>query len=189
MNAITNKSELRQIARSHLGELTPEQTELFDTQIASAFLSVQSFMPHSNIACYMPLKGEVSCRPILQQLSTKGHNICLPAVIARDTPLLFRQYRLGDKLQRGILGPMEPAPTASKVIPDVIIIPMLAFNRAKFRLGYGTGFYDRTLEELRQTKPIKTIGLAYSIQEMHNIPVEGHDIPMDMIITEKEVLI
>ena len=183
-----DKQELRQLLREKLAALTPEEAALNDTQIASSFFTSQAFMPQTRIACYMPLKGEVSCKSILQTLPKKGHITCLPAVVARDTPLTFRQYRIGDELRRGMMGPLEPALDARDIIPDVIIIPMLGFTRGKYRLGYGSGFYDRTLEELRRLKSIKTIGLAYSLQEIDHLPIEPHDIPLDMIITEKEII-
>lgn len=183
-----DKIELRQLLRTRLAEVTPEEAALFDVQISSSFFKSQRFMPQSQIACYMPLKGEVSCKSILQTLSTQGHIISLPAVVGREVPLIFRQYRIGDTLERGRLGPLEPLSSSREIIPDTIIIPMLGFTREKYRLGYGTGFYDRTLEELRRHKAVKTIGLAYSLQETDQLTVEPHDIPLDMIITEKEII-
>jgi len=182
------KQELRQLMREKLAGFPSEEAKLFDIQIASSFFTSQHFMPKTQVACYMPLKSEVSCTSILQTLSKQGHVTCLPAVIARDTPLVFRQYKTGDELRRGSMGPLEPSLDARNIIPDVILIPMLGFSRKKFRLGYGTGFYDRTLEELRRLKSIKTIGLAYSIQETDYLLVEPHDIALDMIITEKEII-
>ncbi len=189
MTTLPNKTDLRQIARTKLASLTPEENALFDTQITGSFFKAQSFMPQSSIACYMPLKGEVSCRSILQTLTNQSHTVCLPVVIGRKDALAFRQYRTGDLLERGMMGPLEPSRTAREVIPDVILIPMLGFSRQKYRLGYGSGFYDRTLEAFRRIKPVKTIGLAYSIQELDAMPLEAHDIPLDMIITEKEIII
>lgn len=182
------KPELRQQNRVRLAHLSADEMALFDTQIASYFLTSQTFMPHSIIACYMPLKGEVSCRSIMQTLNVQGHVTCLPVVTERSAPLLFRQYRLGDELARGRMGPLEPLPEARELIPDVLVIPMLGFNRQGNRLGYGTGFYDRTLEMLRTMKPVKAIGLAYSIQEISELPVETHDTALNTIITEKEII-
>ncbi|MDB5478683.1 MAG: 5-formyltetrahydrofolate cyclo-ligase [Alphaproteobacteria bacterium] len=183
-----DKPALRQEMRKNLAALSGPEAEMFDAQIASYFLKTQKFMPQSIICLYMPLKGEVSCRSIIQTLTAQGHTTCLPAVVARDTPLAFRLYKPGDKLERGIMGPMEPAHSAREVVPDVIVIPMLGFTRGRYRLGYGTGFYDRSIEALRKTKSIKTVGLAYSLQEMVDFPVEIHDIPLDAVITEKEVI-
>lgn len=183
-----NKLELRQKIRTELATLTPEQTALFDTQITSYFLTSQSLMPQTTIACYMPLKNEVSCRTLLQHLGAQGHTICLPVVTGRNDPMIFRQYRPGDPLERGFMGPLEPNKLAREVIPDVLLIPLLGYSRNGYRLGYGTGFYDRTLESLRQFKSIKAIGLAYSIQEIADFPVEPHDKPLDTIITEKEII-
>lgn len=185
---MSEKIELRQTIRDRLAQLDPVQADEFNTKITKEFLSSQGFMPHSNIACYMPLKGEVSCVTIMQKLITQGHVICLPAVVARNTPLIFRHYRPGDPLVRGMLGPFEPNSTAREIIPDVLVIPMLGYTRDGYRLGYGSGFYDRTIASMRLLKPIKTIGLAFSTQEIEQLPVEPHDIKMDVIITEKEII-
>lgn len=188
MDKSGNKTELRQYVRGQLAGLSAEEMALFDTQIASSFFTSQKFMPQSSIACYMPLKGEVSCRSILQTLGNQGHVICLPVVTGRQDALTFRQYKTGDTLERGKLGPLEPLPGAREIIPDVLIIPMMGFNKQKFRLGYGTGFYDRTLTAFRQIKPIRTIGLAYGVQEISDLEVEPHDMPLDVVITEKEII-
>lgn len=185
---MVEKIELRQLIREKLSRLDPVQTDECNTEITKQFFSSQGFMPHSNIACYMPLKGEVSCISIIQTLVTQGHVICLPAVISREHPLLFRYYRPGDSLVRGMLGPFEPSPQSREIIPDVLVIPMLGYTREGYRLGYGTGFYDRTIANLRLLKPIKTVGLAFSMQEANEMPVEEHDIKMDVIITEKEII-
>lgn len=183
-----NKTELRQTLRTRLASISPDDAALFDTQISSLFFGSQSFMPQSIIANYIPLKGEVSCRGIVQKLATNGQITCLPAVIARENPMVFRQYKPGDILRRGIMGPLEPSPTAREVLPDVLLIPMIGFSRKGYRLGYGTGFYDRTLEVLRKIKTVKAIGLAYSVQEIDDFPIEVHDKTLDLIITEKEVI-
>jgi len=182
------KAELRQTNRSKLSDLSAEQMALFDTQIASYFLTSQSLMPQSVVAGYIPLKNEVSCKTIMQTLASQGHTTCLPVVIERNAPLIFRQYRLGEELVRGKIGAFEPLSDAREVIPDVLVIPLLGFNRKGNRLGYGTGFYDRTLEQLRKMKPIKAIGVAYSIQEIPDFPVEEHDTALNTIITEKEII-
>lgn len=184
----TKKQELRQTVRSRLATLTTEHMALFDTQIASYFFKSLSLMPQTIISCYMPLKGEVSSKVILQTLAAQGHVICLPVTVGRAVPLIFRQYKPGDTLIRSMIGPLEPHVTAREVIPDLLIVPMLGFNRSGNRLGYGTGLYDRTLEALRKVKPIKAIGVAYSIQEFPELPVEDHDEKIDLIITEKEII-
>lgn len=185
---MSDKVALRQTIREKLARLDPVQMDEFNTIITDKFFSSQGFMPHSNIACYMPLKGEVSCIAIMQKLIMQGHTICMPAVIARDMPLLFRHYRPGDSLVRGMLGPFEPTPQAREIIPDTLVIPMLGYTQDGYRLGYGSGFYDRTIAAMRQLKPIKTIGLAFSMQEAEGFVSEPHDMKLDVIITEKEVI-
>lgn len=185
---MSEKTELRQSIRDKLARFDPVQAEQANAEITKQFLASQGFMPHSNIACYMPLKGEVSCVSIMQTLISQGHVVCLPAVLARNTPLIFRYYRPGDPLVRGILGPFEPNSTAREIIPDVLVIPMLGYTRDGYRLGYGSGFYDRTIANMQLLKPIKTIGLAFSVQEIDSLPIEPHDMKLDVIITEKEVI-
>lgn len=183
-----DKKELRHQLREKLAAFPKTEAALFDTQIISSFLTTQVFMPHTNIACYMPLKGEVGVMPILQALTDKGHQVCLPAVVGRDLPMVFLQYKIGDKLLRGKMGALEPEMDTRQIIPDVLVIPMMGFNRKKYRLGYGSGYYDRTLEELRRLKSVHTIGLAYSFQEVAELEGEAHDVPLDIIITEKEII-
>lgn len=183
-----DKKELRQYLREKLAQLPAEEAAIYDARITDNFLNSQHFMPATRIAFYIPLKGEVSCLPILKTLVKKGHIPCLPVVVSRETPLIFRQYLPGDELRRGISGPQEPLPHAREIIPDVVVIPMLGFTRDKYRLGYGSGFYDRTLGELRRMKSVRTIGLAYDAQEVEDISVEPHDVRLDVVITNREII-
>lgn len=185
---MTDKPELRQQIRERLSRLSEGNARDFSARITQQFIASQSLIPQSHIALYIPLKGEVDCRNLIDMLLRAGHTTCLPVVQERGLPLLFRQYRTGDFLQRGMLGPMEPDPATREVIPDILVLPMLGYNRQGYRLGYGTGFYDRTLAQLRAMKPLRVIGLAYSLQETDDLPIEPHDARLDVIITENEIL-
>lgn len=125
---------------------------------------------------------------IIKKLGQQGHIVCLPVIMGPSEPMIFREYFLGDSTRPGMMGQHEPLDNATEIIPDTVVVPMLGFNREGCRLGYGSGFFDRTLEALRKSKPIRVIGLAYSAQEMPELKSESHDALMDVIITEKEVI-
>ena len=112
----------------------------------------------------------------------------LPVVVAKRQPLVFRAWRPGDPLEAGVFGTLHPAPTREAVEPDALIVPLLACDEEGWRLGYGGGFYDRTLAELRKLKPVTAIGVAYAEQEMDEVPVAPYDQPLDWILTERGVI-
>jgi 5-formyltetrahydrofolate cyclo-ligase len=183
-----DKKTLRQTGRAKARETKEQHGPAYDKQIAELFFGSQSFMPRSVVAAFMALKGEVGCEGIIRQLGKMGHLTCLPVIIRPGEPMIFREFSLGDSTRPGLMGQLEPLDDAPEIIPDVLLVPMLGFSRTGYRLGYGTGFYDRTLPGLREMKSIKVIGLAYNAQEVPDFKHEEHDEKMDMIITEKEVI-
>jgi 5-formyltetrahydrofolate cyclo-ligase len=136
------------------------------------------------VAGYRPIRGEIDPAPLMQKLAHAGARLCLPAARPGQA-LTFRSWRLGDPLVQGGLGIEEPAEDAPLVTPDLIIVPLSAFDAAGNRLGYGAGFFDRTLEALRLSAPVFALGLAYADHEVAAIPVEPHDQKLDAILTEK----
>lgn len=118
-------------------------------------------------------------------LGNNGWITALPVVIAKGEPLQFRSWQAGEPLIEGNFGIETPPETAVNVFPDVLLVPMLAFDRQGYRLGYGGGFYDRTIAKLRKLKPVTAIGVAYAAQEMLDLPSGEHDEPLDWILTEK----
>lgn len=154
--------------------------------IATNFLQSLSLEQVEVISGFLPIGSEIDTRPLLQKVLAKGIDICLPAVLKRDHPLEFRQWRDGDPLVDEDFGTQAPAPTAKVVLPDVLIVPLLAFDRAGYRLGYGGGFYDRSLEKLRRDKPVLAVGVAFAGQETDSVPRDENDQPLDWIITERE---
>jgi 5-formyltetrahydrofolate cyclo-ligase len=183
-----NKKDLRQQGRAIASTTQRDFAVDYDAAITELFFKTQYFMPRTVISAYMSLRGEVNCGAILHRLSKQGHITCLPVIVSRDQPMIFREYLPGDPTQTGSLGQLEPLDSAADIIPDILIVPMIGFSRQGFRLGYGSGFFDRTLQELRRNKSIKAIGIAYSTQEMPELVAESHDQKMDIIITEKEVI-
>jgi 5-formyltetrahydrofolate cyclo-ligase len=142
----------------------------------------------SIIAGYWPMRDELDPRPTLLGLGQRGHGLALPVVAARNAPLVFRRWHMGAPLAPDVLGLDAPSATAEAVIPDVLLVPLVAFDRRGHRLGYGAGFYDRTLFALREQKDVVAIGLGFAAQELAEIPVDGNDQPLDGIVTEREFL-
>jgi 5-formyltetrahydrofolate cyclo-ligase len=138
-----------------------------------------------SVSGFLPYRSEIDLRPLLARLGREGMTTALPVVAAKGAPLIFRAWKAGDALIQGHWGIEIPSEQAAEILPDVLLAPMLAFDAAGYRLGYGGGFYDRTLEKLRKLKPVAAIGVAYSAQEIQEVPRGEHDQPLDWIMTEK----
>ena len=138
------------------------------------------------ISAFHPYLSEISTLPLLAKLAAQGWTTALPVVIGKELPLVFRRWVPGDAMISGLWDIQIPAKTALEVEPDVLLVPMLAFDRRGYRLGYGGGFYDRTLAKLRALKKITAIGVAYGGQEVDSVPHDVHDQPLDWIMTEQE---
>ncbi|MBV8060909.1 MAG: 5-formyltetrahydrofolate cyclo-ligase [Alphaproteobacteria bacterium] len=180
------KVEMRRLARALRKEAllaTPNCGALFMHQFVKVDMPAQAI-----IAGYRALPDEVDIEPVLTLFHVNGHPLAMPVVEEKSRPLLFRSYKPGDVMRRGMKGVEEPLSIAAAVTPDVLLVPLTAFDRRGARLGQGGGYYDRTLAGLRCTKTIMAIGVALSVQEMPNIPLEKHDALLDYIVTEKEVI-
>lgn len=148
------------------------------------FLSTLSLNPSAVVAGYAPMRSEMNPLPTLEFLHQRGHPLCLPVVLQKNTPLVFRAWAPGDPLEKGVFHTQVPPTSAAACVPDVLLVPLLAFTSQGHRLGYGGGFYDRTLQALRSQKSILAVGVAYSEQERSTVPTEPTDEPLDWICTE-----
>ena len=134
------------------------------------------------VAVYNAIGAELNPEPLARALLTAGSSLCLPVVVARDTPMVFRRWLPGDLLTKDEAGCLAPLPGAERVDPDLVLTPLLAFDRAGTRLGQGGGYYDRTFE----ARPhVARIGLAYADQEVDWLPAEAHDMALQGVLTEK----
>ena len=145
------------------------------------------------VSLYYPMHNEISPFGFIKYFNLNKFKLTLPVVKAQSRSLLFKEWDLKDKLKRGKLGNLEPLYNISDFLPQLIIVPMLMFDKNLNRLGYGGGYYDKSINELkkhfaREKKDFVTIGLAYSLQETKSIPHEAHDEQLDFIITEKKLL-
>ncbi|NWH07273.1 MAG: 5-formyltetrahydrofolate cyclo-ligase [Alphaproteobacteria bacterium] len=137
-------------------------------------------------AAYYPIGSEADCRPLMLALHARGVRLALPVAMGPARPLAFRRWRPGQGLRAGVLGVPEPL-GGGPVLPDLLIVPLLAFDARGFRLGQGGGYYDRTLAQLRRRKRIVAVGLAFAAQELDEVPADMHDAPLDVIVTERRV--
>ncbi len=137
------------------------------------------------IAAYWPINTEIDPRPLMLALQDCGHKLCLPCIGRAEKALIFRDYKIGDRLVRGAYGTKQPAKTAKITRPDIILLPLLGFTANGHRLGYGGGYYDRTLAYLRDTGKVFACGLAFSGQEVPILPTDQHDQKLDAVLTER----
>ena len=139
------------------------------------------------ISGFWPMGDEIDISPLLSQLHGGGHPIGLPVVVGKGQPLIFRTWHPGLALVAGGFKTEVPPPSAPELVPEVLIVPLLAFDSEGYRLGYGGGFYDRTLEKLRKARGKRplAVGVAFSAQHVARVPRDHYDQPLDWIVTEK----
>ena len=140
------------------------------------------------IAGYFPKGSELDVRPLMERLRALGHEIALPVMQGPDNPMAFRVWKTGDGLQAGPFGIQEPGPDSLLVRPVLVLAPMLAFDRMGWRLGYGGGYYDRTLDRLKGAPRVVVAGIAYAGQEIQAVPHDTHDQKLDCVVTETELI-
>lgn len=147
----------------------------------------RALAPHTGkvLSGYMPMRTEVD--PLPSMTAHRGP-VCVPVIIGKGQPLSFRQWTPDAAMVPGEFGALIPA-SGAWLVPQVLIVPLLAFDRRGFRLGYGGGFYDRTLEGLRANGTVIAIGFAFAAQEVAEVPVEPVDQPLDLIVTEAGALV
>lgn len=143
----------------------------------------------ASIAGYRAIRGEMDIMPIFQTAMRYQRETYLPRVVEKNTPLAFHQWGVGMPLTRHPLGMEEPHSENAQATPDIVLVPLLAFDGDGYRLGYGAGFYDRTMAALREAEEIPPlfIGVGYNSQEVERVPTGTHDQPLDGVITEHGV--
>lgn len=139
--------------------------------------------PNACIAGFAATAEEIPTASLLAHLDGAGVALCLPVIVGTAKPLIFRSWRPGDAMGSGQWGIAEPLPDAPVVVPDVVLVPLLGFTRSGYRIGYGGGFYDRTLAQLRAVKTIVAIGVACDEQEVEDVPRDAFDQPVDWMLT------
>lgn len=140
------------------------------------------------VSGYLAFGEEMDVLPAFEKLIDAGWRCCLPVVTGKAQPLEFRAWSPGDPLEDGVFGTRHPATGAAPVTPDLLLVPMLAFDRAGYRLGWGGGFYDRTLAGLRERGNPVAVGVGYAAQEVDGVPRAGYDARLDWVVTEGDII-
>jgi 5-formyltetrahydrofolate cyclo-ligase len=137
------------------------------------------------VSGFWPIKEEIDIRPLMVDLLNQGCQLSLPVVQGKGLPLLFRAWRPGDPLQAGVFGTLQPSARREVVEPDALIVPLLACDEEGWRLGYGGGFYDRTLAGLRAKKAVTAVGVGFNDQLVPEVPHGPGDQRLDWLLTDK----
>jgi len=186
MTATLSKADLRAAALAKRDALSDEQRAAAAQGLAKRGLPV-AITPGMVMSAYSPIRNEIDPVPLMRKLAEQGAKLALPAVLARGKSLAFRAWSPDDRLMLGPLGIPEPSPAAAEMIPDVMLIPLAAFDRQGHRIGYGAGHYDYTLAHLRKVKAIAAVGIAFAVQEIKAVPALPHDVALDYVLTEKKM--
>jgi 5-formyltetrahydrofolate cyclo-ligase len=181
------KNDLRAAALARRGALSVEAQAHAAQAVAARGLPVD-VVNDAIVSGYWPIRNEIDPMPLMRHLAARGARLGLPVIAGRDQPLIFRAWTADAQLLRGQLGIMQPSPQSATVEPDIVLVPLAAFDRAGHRIGYGAGHYDRTLLQLRGSKPIVAIGLAFAVQEIETIPTLPHDVRLDYVLTEDRTI-
>jgi len=144
-----------------------------------------NLLKNKKIGAYFPINYEIDCLEILRQLEKSGHKISLP-ITKKGNKMDFFEWSFKEPLLIGKIGIPEPY-SKKKVYPEILLVPLVAFNKYKSRLGYGGGYYDRYIQKIKNIKKILTIGVAFSFQEVRKLPINEHDKKLDYIFTENYI--
>jgi len=181
------KAELRREALTRRDALPTEMRKSAAEAIAARAFPIP-VAPGMVVSGFMPLKSEISPLPLMRKLADAGARLALPVVAGRGKPLIMRSWRWGEPLVPGVWGIREPRPEAPEVQPDILLVPLLAFDRSGHRIGYGAGYYDLTIAQLRAKKLIAAIGIALAAQEVETVPRTAFDAQLDLVLTENETI-
>ena len=143
--------------------------------------------PPDEVSGYLPIRDELSPLPLMEALLAVGWRLSLPVVTGKHSPLIFRHWNPGDALVNAPFGLRNPPDSAQSIIPSVLLVPIAAYDQSGYRIGYGGGYYDRTLAQFRAARKVTAIGIGYDCQEVAAVPREAHDQRLDHLITPSGV--
>jgi len=183
MSLLRSKVEIRAATLAARDALSPEQRDADAVAVAARGLPF-AVATGAVVAGYAPIRSEFDPMPLLRKLADAGARLALPVIMGRGLPLQFRSFSFGQALVRGPLGILQPPAAAAELIPDILLVPLAAFDRSGHRIGYGAGYYDRSIEALRNRNRTMAVGLAFAAQEIDAIPAQPHDAALDYVLTE-----
>jgi 5-formyltetrahydrofolate cyclo-ligase len=167
--------------------LDPKFRATASTAMAERVLALPRLGPGTIVSGFLPIRSEIDPRPLLEALHARGAALCLPNV--ENGGLVFRAWAPGAELVKVGFGLLAPAPGAAAIDPTDMLVPLAAFDRRGGRIGYGKGHYDVAIAAHFERSLTRTIGLAFAMQEVDSIPLEAHDRPLDLIVTESDTIV
>jgi 5-formyltetrahydrofolate cyclo-ligase len=183
---VDSKNDIRIRAKKFRDQLVVSPDAVHDA--AKLFMDVVPLTEHSIVSAYYPIGSEIDPSPIVEALWVENIQTCLPCIEAGERGLTFAPWIRQTKLIKAKFGTVEPERTATTIDPDIVIVPLLAFDQTGNRMGYGQGHYDETLRLLRQKKDVLAVGLAYAEQAvLLALPTEPHDQRLDMVVTPQRI--
>jgi 5-formyltetrahydrofolate cyclo-ligase len=189
MTLSDSKAALRAQALARRGLVTTAEAKAFAGRLGEIGAGLAAEHQAAAVSGFWPIKDEVSTLSLLESLAKRGIVTALPVMLGRDQPLTFRAWKPDEPLVEVQMKIKEPPPEAPEVLPDLLFVPLAAFDRQGHRLGYGAGYYDRTLAKLRALKTITAVGVAFEVQELQEIPQGPHDEPLDYVLTERNLIV
>jgi 5-formyltetrahydrofolate cyclo-ligase len=183
MSATPSKAELRAAALAKRDALSDEERAAAALAVARRGLPFE-IKPGTVVSGYSPIRSEIDPTPLMRKIAEQGGRLALPAVTARGQSLTFRAWSPNDKMVMGPLGILEPSPAAAEMMPDIMLVPLAAFDRFGHRIGYGAGHYDHTFAHLRKTKAVRGVGIGFAAQQIKAVPALAHDVALDYVLTE-----
>jgi 5-formyltetrahydrofolate cyclo-ligase len=181
------KKELRGAVLALRDALSPTLRQAAAEAIAARAFPV-AMTPGTIVSGFSPMKTEINPLPLMRKIAEAGAQLALPCIVGRGHALIMRAWSFGEPLASGQWGIREPTPDAPEVAPDILIVPLVCFDRAGHRIGYGAGYYDMTIHALRAKKKIVAVGVAFAAQEISKVPSTERDERLDLVLTEREVI-
>jgi 5-formyltetrahydrofolate cyclo-ligase len=186
MNPLEAKRTLRGAMLAWRAALSEEERRTAAAGLAEQYLLERPFETPAVVSGFWPMKEELDIRPLMIELHNEGCQLALPVVVGKLQPLVFRAWRPGDPLEQGVFNTLHPSPKREALEPDALIVPLLACDRSGWRLGYGGGFYDRTLRGLRARKRVTAMGVAFDDQFLpEDVPHGPDDERLDWLLTDR----
>jgi 5-formyltetrahydrofolate cyclo-ligase len=180
-----DKSTLRSAMQAWRAGLDPEERRAAGDGLVATFQRERPFETPAVVSGFWPMAEELDIRPLMFELFNQGCQLALPIVVGKRQPLVFRAWRPGDALEKGVFGTLHPSPKREVIEPDALIVPLLACDQEGWRVGYGGGFYDRTLLALRRKKKVTALGVAFDAQLVPDVPHGPDDQRIDWLLTDK----
>jgi 5-formyltetrahydrofolate cyclo-ligase len=185
MNLIQDKRTLRSAMLAWRAGLDEAERRAAADGLLATLRREKPIATPAVVSGFWPIKEEIDIRPLMVDLLNQGCQLALPVVQGKGLPLVFRAWRPGDALEAGVFGTLQPSVRREVVEPDALIVPLLACDDDGWRLGYGGGFYDRTLAGLRAKKTVTAVGVGFNDQLVSEVPHGPSDQRLDWLLTDK----